>query len=152
MVTCLVIAVSLNMFLEFLFFSVVFIPIRSFGGGFHLNSFSKCYILSCLVLTSTLLIVKIYTLDGILSYLGCIVFAIIILIIGPINHPNRPVTFEENRIFKRRTILALVFCVIVATILYFARINRYLFLECIVLLVLTFSFLIPKVYRKIINE
>ena len=152
MVTCLIIALSLNMFVEFLFFSLIFIPIRSFGGGFHLSSFSKCYLLSCLVLTGTLVVVKMFSLAGIISYVGCIVFAILIFIIGPIDHPNRPVTEEENKLFKRRTALALLACVIVATVLYITKIERFLFLECVVLLVLTVSFLIPKIYRKIVKE
>lgn len=55
----IMIALLLHMFPECLFFFLLFIPMRSFSGGLHLKTYFSCFIGSCLILTCTLLIVKI---------------------------------------------------------------------------------------------
>ena len=54
----IIIAIFLNMLPECLFFFLIFIPMRSFGGGVHMKTYLACFIGSCLLLTSTMLAVK----------------------------------------------------------------------------------------------
>ena len=120
----IVIALLLHMFSECLFFFLLFIPMRSFSGGLHLKTYFSCFIGSCLILTTTLLIVKYLTIP--------IPISIIILIIGPVDHPNREVDSQENRIFIRRTHFTLLFSFLLAVIFAITRNTRYLFLQAIV--------------------
>lgn len=105
----IVIALLLHMFSECLFFFLLFIPMRSFSGGLHLKTYFSCFIGSCLILTTTLLIVKYLTIPIPISFMLYVFCAIIILIIGPVDHPNREVDSQENRIFIRRTHFTLLF-------------------------------------------
>ncbi len=52
----IIIAIFLNMLPECLFFFLIFIPMRSFGGGVHMKTYLACFIGSCLLLTSTIFI------------------------------------------------------------------------------------------------
>ena len=148
-ISTFIIGICLGMFFECILFSCIFIPLRSLAGGLHLNKFFHCYLLSCFMLTATLLLVKfISTLDYI-SLIGCILFPIILFIIGPINHPNRPVTEEENSIFKNKTNIYLVLFILLSIILYLTKTSRYLFLEFITFAVLIISSLIPKLFTQV---
>ena len=53
-VCSIIIALFLHMLPECLFFFLLFVPIRSFSGGLHLKTYFSCFIVSCLILTTTL--------------------------------------------------------------------------------------------------
>ena len=65
----IVIALLLHMLPECLFFFLLFIPMRSFSGGLHLKTYFSCFIGSCLILTSTLLIVKYFVIPIPISFI-----------------------------------------------------------------------------------
>ena len=121
----IVIALLLHMFSECLFFFLLFIPMRSFSGGLHLKTYFSCFIGSCLILTTTLLIVKYLTISIPISFMLYVFCAIIILIIGPVDHPNREVDSQENRIFIRRTHFTLLFSFLLAVIFAITGNTRY---------------------------
>ena len=148
-ISTFIIGICLGMFFECILFSCIFIPLRSLAGGLHLNKFFHCYLLSCFMLTATLLLVKFFSIPDYISLIGCILFPIILFIIGPINHPNRPVTDEENSIFKRKTNIILVFCILLSIILYLTKSSRYLFLEFITFADLIISSLIRKLFPQV---
>lgn len=148
-ISTFIIGICLGMFFECILFSCIFMPLRSLAGGLHLNKFFHCYLLSCFMLTATLLLVKFFSIPDYISLIGCILFPIILFIIGPINHPNRPVTDEENSIFKRKTNIILVLCILLSIILYLTKTSRYLFLEFLTFADLIISSLIPKLFPQV---
>ena len=148
-ISTFIIGICLGMFFECILFSCIFMPLRSLAGGLHLNRFFHCYLLSCFMLTATLLLVKFFSIPDYISLFGCILFPIILFIIGPINHPNRPVTDEENSIFKRKTNIILVLCILLSIILYLTKTSRYLFLEFLTFANLIISSLIPKLFPQV---
>ena len=148
-ISTFIIGICLGMFFECILFSCIFMPLRSMAGGLHLNKFFHCYLLSCFMLTATLLLVKFFSIPDYVSLIGCILFPIILFIIGPINHPNRPVTDEENSIFKRKTNIILVLCILLSIIPYLTKTSRYLFLEFLTFADLIISSLIPKLFHQV---
>ncbi|WP_406545052.1 accessory gene regulator B family protein [Pseudobutyrivibrio sp.] len=148
-ISTFIIGICLGMFFECILFSCIFMPLRSLAGGLHLNKFFHCYLLSCFMLTVTLLLVKFFSIPDYVSLIGCILFPIILFIIGPINHPNRPVTDEENSIFKRKTNIILILCILLSIILYLTKTSRYLFLEFLTFANLIISSLIPKLFPQV---
>ena len=148
-ISTFIIGICLGMFFECILFSCIFMPLRSLAGGLHLNKFFHCYLLSCFMLTATLLLVKFFSIPDYISLIGCILFPIILFIIGPINHPNRPVTEEENSIFKNKTNIYLVLCILLSIILYLTKTSRYLFLEFLTFANLIISSLIPKLFPQV---
>ena len=67
-----------------------------------------------------------------ISFMLYVFCSIIILIIGPVDHPNREVDSQENRIFIRRTHFTLLFSFLLAVIFAITGNTRYLFLQAIV--------------------
>lgn len=147
-ITCVIISMLLKMPIECLIFFAIFIPLRSFGGGLHLNTYLHCYLASCTVLTITLLLVKYITIPAVASLILCFISLILLFIIGPVDNPNRPVSSDENQLFKRRTNITLIVCGIVAGIFYGFGKYQYLFLEAIILIVLIISNAIPIFTNK----
>ena len=148
-ISCLIIGICLGMFFECIIFLCLFMPLRSYAGGLHLNKFIHCYLFSCLILTAVLLLVKFFSIPDYISLIGCILFPIIIFIIGPINHPNRPVTEEENSIFKRKTTIILVLCIALSIFLYVTKSSSYLFLVFVTFAFLIISSLVPKLFPQV---
>lgn len=151
-ISCLIIGICLGMFFECIIFLCIFTPLRSYAGGFHLNKFLHCYLLSCFILAGSLLLVKFFAIPDYIALIGCILFPIVLFLIGPINHPNRPVNEEENSVFKRKTNIILVLCILLSIILYLTKSSRYLFLEFITFADLIISSLIPKLFPQVHNQ
>lgn len=62
MILCMVIssliAIHLKSFMEFLFFVIVFFPLRAYFGGIHMKHFLSCLICSCTVITCVLMFIR----------------------------------------------------------------------------------------------
>ncbi len=147
-VCSIVIALFLHMLPECLFFFLFFIPMRSFSGGLHLNTYFACFIGSCLILVSTLLAVKYFTVPIFISLILYIICAIVILSIGPVNHPNREVDPQENRIFLRKTYLTLLLSLLTAILFFAANNVRYMLLQAIVFLFICITAVFGRVIYK----
>ncbi len=61
--TGFVICLSMGMLKEGIVFSLFFIPLRSYLGGFHMEKYWQCYIMSSFTLIAVLVITKYVSLD-----------------------------------------------------------------------------------------
>ena len=145
----IIIALLLGMLPECLFFFLLFIPIRSFGGGLHMKTYFACFIGSCLILTSTLLAVKYLTMPIPISFFLYLFAAILVLLIGPVDHPNREVDAQENRTFIKRTYFSMLISLLLALFFVFTQNTRYMFLQAIVFLFISVTSLTGRLmYRQ----
>lgn len=62
-VTGAVICLGMGMLWEGVIFFLFFVPLRSYLGGFHMEKYWQCYIMSCLTLVAVLTITKFVLLD-----------------------------------------------------------------------------------------
>ncbi|RKM53913.1 accessory regulator AgrB [Butyrivibrio sp. X503] len=131
----LVIAAFMHAIPQALFFSFFFLMMRSYTGGLHLKTFKACYVSSCLILVACILLVKNLTVNPYLSIAiyGASVLAIVLL--GPVDHPNKQVDEEDNKRFMFRSYIILAISAVTAVILFIIKNHSYLFLEGI-----TFAF------------
>lgn len=93
----LAIACFIGMPKEFLLFILIFMPIRSYGGGFHMKTYAGCFFASNLLITAILLAAKYLPLYK-YSYIWCpIALAALagIQFMAPVLHINRPMRQEE---------------------------------------------------------
>lgn len=134
---------------ECLFFFLLFIPMRSFGGGLHMKTYFACFIGSCLILFSTLLAVKYVTIPVFAAFGLYIFTAILILIIGPVDHPNREVDAQDNLTFIKRTHFTILISFLLALFFIFTKNTRYMFLQAIVF---TFIFITSLIGRLIYKQ
>lgn len=145
----ILIAIILNTLPECILFFIFFIPMRSYSGGMHLNSYFACFIASCLVLVSTLLVTKYFLMPYSFSIILYLICASLIKIIGPVNHPNREVDSQENKIFILRTKLIMFIHFIIAIIFLIFHQKKYLFLQAMVYIILCITNIIGKNKHKI---
>lgn len=128
----IIIAVLLDMKIECFLFFLFFIPLRSYSGGLHMERYLSCLLLSCITLAFTLLIVKNCTVAPSISYLLYAISVFIVIMTGPINHPNREVSPGEDILFKLKTNITLSLSFIISIGFLVANNYRYLFLEALV--------------------
>lgn len=107
----LLIGLLTDSLLKVLVFLAVFIPLRQFTGGYHADTYLQCNIqFVCVFLlnlfVSTILPDKLLPIIGIITIL---VGVIVILILAPVEHPNKEITYQEK---KRSKIIAL--CMFIA--------------------------------------
>lgn len=141
------IAVLIHMELECLLFFLFFIPLRSYNGGLHLKSYYSCLIFSCMTMTFILLIVKYFHVSTPVSFCLYAVLLLFIKFTGAVNHPNRPVTKEENIAFIRKTNLTLLFSLLFAFYFLIFDLERYLLLEALIFFLVFCTLVISKLKR-----
>lgn len=61
--TSFVICLGMGMLKEGILFFLFFIPLRSYLGGFHMEKYWQCYIMSCFTLLAVLAITRVVSLD-----------------------------------------------------------------------------------------
>lgn len=94
-----------NRWLEIWRFLVAIIPLRSYAGGWHANKFWQCAIISNLIVIIMLLTIDKISIDSEIVYVGFEVIVLIaILFIVPIQNSNKPLTPEEKKIYRKKTI------------------------------------------------
>lgn len=141
-ITCsALIAYFLHMEVECLLFFLIFIPLRSYLGGFHLNTYYSCLFFSCFTLAAILSLVKYWTVGFELSIPLYLISATCMKLTGAVNHPNRPVDSEEDADFKKKANTTLAIHALLFLILLIIDSSRFLLLEALVYL-LVFSTLI----------
>lgn len=68
------IAIHLKSFMEFLFFVIIFFPLRAYFGGIHMKHFLSCLICSCMVIICVLMFIKRFVFTNWISLVLIILF------------------------------------------------------------------------------
>lgn len=105
---------------------VMFIPLRSYAGGYHAGGYISCYLESCGLLAFSLLTIRYVALAGYLPEMIWLLFflsVIIIFVLAPLADKNKPISEKEAKVFKRRTRIVLSVEVIIVMVLSWLRIN-----------------------------
>ena len=109
---------------EILFFTV-FIPLRSYAGGLHMEKFLHCLLLSCITFSGILLSVKLFRIPICMSLLATLIMGYAVYRMYPVENHNRQIDREENIFFKKRLRQALLFNTGIALICSMARNESY---------------------------
>ncbi len=107
-VVCLGIAIYLHMVSKFVVFTGIFMLLRTYAGGVHLNSFGACFICSVFVQTVTLLISGMYNLSVTNAWIIILIGAILILKTAPVENINRELDSKEKAHCKKVTMKILI--------------------------------------------
>ncbi|MCM1256323.1 MAG: accessory gene regulator B family protein [Roseburia sp.] len=101
---CIIITLCLGMFWEGVFFFIIFIPLRSYAGGLHMETYTSCFCMSCLAFSGVLLGSKYIEVPGCYSGLLVLLLEIMVYKLYPVEHVNRSVDEAENVYFKKKLI------------------------------------------------
>lgn len=111
---CLVTTLHLHMYMEAIMFFIIFVPLRSYAGGLHLEKYHSCLILSCLTFCGVLLIVRYIQVSFYFSFIVLLILEYWVFRLYPVENLNRKVDDEENRYFKKKLVAFLFLDLLIA--------------------------------------
>lgn len=101
-VTCLSVAIYMHMIPEFAIFTGIFMLLRTYAGGVHLNSFGSCFICSVTVQIIAMYFNSKYKFTVGTAWLLILVSAILILKAAPVECINRELDDTEKRTLQKK--------------------------------------------------
>ena len=81
-------------------FLTVFILLRSFSGGYHADTYSKCTIVTFITFASVLLLSRLLQVNYFAYLLLGVTGIILLSIFAPIEHPNKKITSQRKKWHK----------------------------------------------------
>lgn len=140
LLTTFVIGILCGMLMASILFIVVYMPLRSFAGGYHAKTHLRCYLYSILMITAVLLVIRFLPLGRLIC--SCLMFVggIIIVLFAPVEDSNKPLDKVEQYVYRKRTrlIFALECCVFLLSVVLQAK----LFYSTISLAIVGLAFLV----------
>ncbi|MBR3771798.1 MAG: accessory gene regulator B family protein [Clostridium sp.] len=105
----ILIGLCMGMLLEVLVFMATYIPLRTFGGGFHAKTQVRCFIYSNLLVVGILLLSRFIAHSSIAYLILGLLGTIVVMRMAPVEDKNKPLDEIECRVYgkKARCILGL---------------------------------------------
>ncbi len=107
-VVCLSISIYLHMILEFIVFTVIFMLLRTYAGGVHLDSFSACFLCSVVVQTVSLVVSSRYQFPMTDAWVIILAISILIWRLAPVESISRELDREEKAHCKKVTMKIII--------------------------------------------
>lgn len=100
-------------------FILSFKYLRRYSGGYHADTYKKCFILSNLLFICAIISIK-YNIISIICYrIFGLVSLIILYCIGPVESRNKPLTDSEKQIYYKNEKITICIVMLVCIIMYF---------------------------------
>ena len=119
------VGLGLNMLAEAILFYLVFVSLRFFCGGYHTDSYIKCFfsfgLTTIVCLSFSVRLAQYEELILIPFWITAVILGWHIIKMAPIEHKNRILIEDERRIFRRRSIQIYIFWLVVGIILWMVR-------------------------------
>lgn len=136
----LLLGIIFNKLLQSILFSIVYIPIRSFAGGYHAKTPLRCTIFSTLMIFLVLLILKFIVLPTYVVILLWLISVGIIISLSPVENRNKPLDAIEKLVYRKRTMFLLALnCIIIIVFMIFSLNQLY---TCVVLSLVSLSIML----------
>lgn len=144
-------AIYLRMIPEFFISIVIFMALRTYAGGIHLNSFFSCFFCSVAVQTSILIISQEIRIDNIFAVIIIFLCVSIIMRKAPIENKNHMLDDCEKIYYKACTKKIMVIVSGISMFLLAFGENKYLVVIMLTLTVIAFSLYAGEIKNKIEN-
>lgn len=149
MITCMIVSLLISVYLqmlpEFLVFICIFVLLRTYMGGLHLEKFLSCFLCSTVVQTGVLLWASYVQFPLYYAWPMILICMGIILFIAPVENENRRLEDIEKKYVYKKVIAILISVLILCIFLTIIKWNSYVSLIADTLLVLVVSAIIGKV-------
>lgn len=93
---------KMHMLKEGFFFFAVFIPLRKYSGGYHANTYVKCFIISIVGLIAIMKASNMLKISNMLMLILIMLLSYMLWKIGPVCVTERPVSKQEYCLFKEK--------------------------------------------------
>lgn len=134
----------LHMVVEGILFFIVFIPLRSYAGGLHLEHYWSCLVLSCLTFSVILLLTKFAIMPTYIVFFIIVFLELLVYCLYPVENINRKVDAVENKFFQKRLKKFLLIDMLIAGICIALKNNSYLILIMTTFFMVAITMLIGK--------
>lgn len=96
-----------------LLFTLFYTPLRSYAGGIHAGTPSRCFVLSLIMLALVAAVNKYVFIPQYISYIFLTLSFVAVIILSPVETPNKPLDETEKKVYGRKTkVIALIEAVI----------------------------------------
>ena len=122
LVVSVCLGICLRQIKSIIFFFFIFLPLRSYCGGYHANKAWKCVLLSNAVAFGVVEAAKSGALEPVpqwVKYLGAVSCSIIILCFSPADNENRKLGERERKVYRTYATVVLVFEILLEHVLLF---------------------------------
>ncbi len=129
LVTALTIGIVFSKTREVIFFLGMYIPLRSFCGGWHADKIWKCTVIS-----NAILLLQVYGLKNLISNLSIKVMLVIfflnmicIFFMAPVETEMKKISREEKQIYRKRIKLIFTLHLVIMLIITLGKVNEFIF-------------------------
>lgn len=131
-------------------FLVIYIPLRSFCGGWHADKLWKCTIYSNLIIVLMIICEEYITknVTGTVLFIFFIICSLFIFFVAPVDTKSKLISVEERKIYKKKINVIVLIDLLVYTIMWLENCNEIMY-------VIVFSYVtqltmlsIEKISRK----
>lgn len=137
--TTIAIGIACNMVWQSILFSLSYIPLRRYAGGYHAKSSKQCFWWSVLlILISLQLIRNIHELHGVVIFLA-LLSVFIIFKKAPVESENKPLRNAEKNAFKKKTRRILISEIVIVMVFSIVYIEAAI---CLVVAILCVAFML----------
>lgn len=148
LIVCFVIACMFHTVVEGILFFIIFIPLRAYAGGLHLNRYWSCLLLSCLTFSVVMLGTKYYSWSCTYELIAISFMLLLISFMYPIENKNRIVDKDENKYFKKKLLRFLVIDYFISLVCVVCKRESYLLLITITLFMVVITMLLGKIKNR----
>lgn len=142
-----------NMLREGIIFGLLFMILRSYAGGVHLANSVICFFASCAVLIVILMLVQYTQLGSIPILLITFVASLVIWFLAPIENHNKPLDEFEQKMYRKRTRIALIVDILFVFIFIISNRIRIAYIVALIILLMAIIMILGvisnKKYKKI---
>lgn len=133
-ITAIIISAVLGMLKEGIIFLISIIVLRQYAGGYHTNSQRSCAVLSCVIYSAGLMVIKSYKIYNGIQIAICIVSVLIIYFLAPVDNANNELTKSERKYLRNKVRIFLSSEVVIFVLLLIKSFNRFLIISLDVLI------------------
>lgn len=101
-ITCFIISLVLHTIPEGILFFVIFVPLRSYAGGLHLDNYWSCFSLSCLTFFAIMIAGKYLMIPIYIAFVILVFLELAVYKMYPVENINRVVEVDEDIYFKKK--------------------------------------------------
>lgn len=102
--TIILIGIIFGELIGVMFFAISFMTLRKYAGGYHAPKPVRCYIMTCIVLAATAILLKNIHFSVVAIVIGLCISATIILTMTPVECKNKPLDSLERKIYRQKAL------------------------------------------------
>lgn len=150
----IIFGIIFNSLVQSVIFYLSFFLIRQYAGGYHASTETKCEILSTFFIFTCVLIIylsKIFDINDVLFHLGLFA-SLIIAVISPLDSPEKTLSENEIKCFRRICLILLIIELCIIIISYYFKLSFIFKPICIGIILESVLLIIGKIKKTLLKN